>query len=62
MHNEGLHKLYFPPNIISVAKFEENRSQGRQRYRGQGNIKINLKAIGQHNVDWIHMAGNFLNS
>lgn len=71
MHNEELHKLYFSPNIISAAKFEENRPQGRHRHREEGNIKF--KEIRQDNVDWTgfiwlrtktsdipHGAGNFL--
>lgn len=47
MHNEQLHKLCFSSNIISAIKSEENRSQGRQRHRWEGNIKMDLKKKGK---------------
>jgi hypothetical protein len=35
---------------------ERRRLLGRPRHRWECNIKMNLKAIGREDVDWIHLA------
>jgi len=39
-----------------IGKSERRRSLGRLRFRGQYNIKTDIKQIGWENLGWIYLA------
>jgi hypothetical protein len=45
-------------NRILVAKPEGKRPLGRQSHRWVVNIKMDLREIGWHGMDWIDLAQN----
>jgi hypothetical protein len=43
---------------IFAGKPEKNRPLGRPRHRLEGNMKMDLRATGMDDEDWIHLALN----
>jgi len=49
--NEELRNMY----KIFVGKPEEKRPLGNSRYRWEDNIRMDLKAVGYEDMDWIYL-------